>query len=30
VAFLEFVRGDDPVQVEADAAVLRGWLGRPA
>jgi 3-dehydroshikimate dehydratase len=30
VAFLEFVLGDDPVQVEADAAVLRGWLGRPA
>jgi len=29
VAFLEFVAGDDPAQVEADAAVLRGWLGRP-
>lgn len=27
VAFLEFVRGDDPEQVVADAAVLRGWLG---
>ncbi len=27
VAFLEFVQGDDPNQVAADAAVLRGWLG---
>ena len=26
VAFLEFVRGDDPDQLVADAAVLRGWL----
>lgn len=26
VAFLEFVRGDEPAQVVADAAVLRGWL----
>jgi 3-dehydroshikimate dehydratase len=25
-AFLEFVRGDDPDQVVADAAVLRSWL----
>ena len=29
VAFLEFVRDDDPTQLEHDAAVLRGWLGRP-
>jgi sugar phosphate isomerase/epimerase len=26
VAFLEFVRGDDPAQVAEDAAVLRAWL----
>lgn len=26
VAFLEFVRGDDPDQLVDDAAVLRGWL----
>jgi sugar phosphate isomerase/epimerase len=25
-AFLEFVRGDDPDQLRADAATLRGWL----
>ena len=28
VAFLEFVRNDDPAQVAADARVLRGWLRR--
>lgn len=28
VAFLEFVRDDDPAQVAADAAVLRHWVGR--
>ncbi len=28
-AFLEFVRGDDPEQVVADAAVLRSWLRGP-
>ena len=27
VAFLEFVRGDDPAQLGDDAAVLLGWLG---
>lgn len=26
IAFLEFVRGDDPAQVVADAATLRTWL----
>lgn len=26
VAFLEFVRGDDPEQLRADAATLRSWL----
>ncbi len=26
VAFLEFVRNDDPKQLAADAATLRGWL----
>lgn len=25
-AFLEYVKGDDPDQLEADAATLRGWL----
>ena len=25
-AFLEFVRDDDPEQLRADAATLRGWL----
>lgn len=28
-AFLEYVRGDDPAQLLADAAVLRRWLAGP-
>lgn len=28
-AFLEYVRGDDPAQVVADAAVVRSWLSPP-
>jgi 3-dehydroshikimate dehydratase len=27
IAFLEFVRDDDPAQLAADAATLRAWLG---
>lgn len=30
IAFLEFVRGDDPAQVATDAATLRTWLTRAA